>query len=411
MPYDSSPLPPPPSRLGRRIAIGAAGALVVAALGAGVVLTQLPTLPWQNTAAATPATPAPAIPVSVAQVEQRDTTLWSEFSGRMEAVDRVEVRPRAAGAIIAVHFREGSLVHKGDLLFTIDPEPYAAEVSRLEAQVAAAQSQLELATREQARARQLAPANAIPQRELDQRINDFHAAESSLQAAQAQLVEARLNLGYTQVTAPIDGRVGKIEVTPGNLVPAGPTAPVLTTLVSVDPIYASFEVDERTLAQALASLPAGAQIERIPVEMGTIGMTGTPLRGTLQFVDNVVDVRSGTARVRARFGNPGGRLLPGQFARLRLGQPQPIPAIAIDEQAIGTDQDRRYVFIVGDNDKVAYRPVTLGAMNNGLRIVTAGLKSGDRIVVSGLQRVQPGAHVAPRLVAMSGTTNTQSAAR
>jgi multidrug efflux system membrane fusion protein len=349
--------------------------------------------------------------VTVAQVERHPTTLWAEFSGRTEAVGRVEVRPRAAGAIIAVHFREGSLVHKGDLLFTIDPAPYAADVSRLEAQVTSAQSQLDLAIREQNRARVLAPTAAIPQRELDQRVNDYHVAQASLQSAQAQLAVARLNLGYTQVLAPIDGRIGKIEVTPGNLVPAGPTAPVLTTLVSVDPMYASFDVDERTVARAVESLPAGAEINQIPVEMGTLGTTGTPLRGTLQYVDNVIDTRSGTARVRAQFPNPDGRLLPGQFARMRLGQPKAAPMIAIDEQAIGTDQDRRFVLVVGGDNKVAYRPVTLGGLNDGLRIVTSGLQPGERIIVSGLQRVQPGAVVAPRLIAMADVKGTQTASR
>jgi multidrug efflux system membrane fusion protein len=411
MPYDSSQIVSAPARgRGRRIAIGATGIVVIAGLAGGAALNRLPALPWQTAVPAIPVAPAP-IPVTVAQVERHPTTLWAEFSGRTEAVGRVEVRPRAAGAIVAVHFREGSLVHKGDLLFTIDPAPYAAEVSRLEAQVTSAQSQLDLAIREQNRARVLAPTAAIPQRELDQRVNDYHVAEASLQSAQAQLAVARLNLGYTQVLAPIDGRIGRIEVTPGNLVPAGPTAPVLTTLVSVDPIYASFDVDERTVARAVESLPAGAEINQIPVEMGTLGTNGTPLHGTLQYIDNVIDTRSGTARVRGEFANPDGRLLPGQFARLRIGQPKAAPTIAIDEQAIGTDQDRRFVLVVGSDNKVVYRPITLGAMNDGLRIVTSGLQPGERIIVNGLQRVQPGAVVAPHLVAMADVNGAQTASR
>ena len=366
---------------------------------------------WQylpRTAAPAPAASAAApaaVPVSVSVVEQRDTAIWNDFSGRVEAVGRVEVRPRAAGAIVAAHFREGAVVKQGDLLFTIDPAPYAAEVQRADAQVAAATARLALAVKEQQRAQQLVGSGFTPQRDVDQRVNEFHAAEANLRATQADLATARLNLGYTEVRAPIAGRAGRIEVTAGNLVPAGPTAPVLTTLVSVSPIYASFEADEQSLARALATLPGGAdlvqEIGRIPVQMGTLGTEGTPFRGTLQLVDNVVDARSGTVRVRAAFDNPDGKLMPGQFARLRLGQARTEPALAIDERAIGTDQDRRFVMVVGADDIAAYRQVTLGATADGLRLVTSGLKPGERIVVNGLQRIRPGATVAPTLVPMS----------
>ena len=357
-------------------------------------------------AAAPGAAAAPAAsPVSVATVEQRDTAIWSDFSGRVEAVGRVEIRPRAAGAIVAAHFREGAIVKQGDLLFTIDPAPYAAEVQRADAQVAAATARLALAAKEQKRAQQLVGSGFTPQRDVDQRVNEFHAAEANLRATQAQLATARLDLGYTEVRAPIAGRAGRIEVTAGNLVPAGPAAPVLTTLVSVSPVYASFEADEQSLSRALATLPGGAdlvqEIGRIPVQMGTLGTDGTPFRGTLQLVDNVVDARSGTVRIRAAFDNPDGKLMPGQFARLRLGQARTEPALAIDERAIGTDQDRRFVMVVGADNTVGYRQVTLGATADGLRLVTSGLKPGERIVVNGLQRIRPGATVAPTLVSMS----------
>lgn len=374
---------------------------VLAAAGAAYKLAPGGSAPAAGTAAAAPA----PIPVSVAVVEQKDTAIWSDFSGRVEAVNRVEVRPRAAGAVVKAHFREGAMVQQGDLLFTIDPAPYAAEVQGAEAQVASAQARLALAAKEQQRAQQLVGNGFTPQRDVDQRVNELRAAEANLRGAQAALDTARLNLGYTEVRAPITGRAGRIEVTAGNLVPAGPTAPVLTTLVSVNPIYASFEADEQSLARALASLPGGAdvsgQIARIPVEMGTLGSAGTPFRGKLQLVDNVVDARSGTVRVRAMFDNPDGKLMPGQFARLRLGLAQLEPALAIDERAIGTDQDRRFVMVVGEDNKVAYRTVALGATADGLRLVTSGLKPGERIVVNGLQRVRPGAAVAPQPVAMA----------
>lgn len=390
-----------------------AGAALVALVAAGAAYKLAPRFaaqapsqaPSQSPAAA--AAPA-AIPVSVATVERKDTAIWNDFSGRVEAVGRVEVRPRAAGAVVKAHFREGALVKQGELLFTIDPAPYATEVQGAEAQVAAAQARLALAAKEQQRAQQLVGSGFTPQRDVDQRVNELRAAEANLRATQASLDTARLNLGYTEVRAPIAGRAGRIEVTPGNLVPAGPSAPVLTTLVSVDPIYASFEADEQSLSRALASLPGGGadlvdQVGRIPVRMGTLGAPGTPFEGRLQLVDNVVDARSGTVRVRAAFGNPDGKLMPGQFARLRLGLARTEPALAIDERAIGTDQDRRFVMVVGPDDKVAYRQVALGGTTEGLRLVTSGLEPGERIVVNGLQRIRPGAKVAPQPVAMDST--------
>ena len=390
------------SRGPRRLAWLGAAALT-AAIAAGAAWHYLPR-PAAPPPAAVAAAPA-AIPVSVATVEQRDTAIWHDFSGRVEAVGRVEVRPRAAGTIVAAHFREGAIVKQGDLLFTIDPAPYAVEVQRASAQVAAATARLALAAKEQQRAQQLVGSGFTPQRDVDQRVNEFHAADANLRATQAQLAAARLDLGYTEVRAPIAGRAGRIEVTAGNLVAAGPTAPVLTTLVSVNPVYASFEADEQSLARALATLPGGGdlvqEIGRIPVQMGTLGTDGTPFRGTLQLVDNVVDARSGTIRVRAAFDNPDGKLMPGQFARLRLGQARTEPALAIDERAIGTDQDRRFVMVVGDDNTAAYRQVTLGATADGLRLVTSGLKPGERIVVNGLQRIRPGAAVAPTPVAMN----------
>ena len=383
----------------RRIWLAVAATAAVA--GAGAVWHYLPRNPAPAAAVAT----APdAIPVSVAVVEQRDTAIWADFSGRLEAVSRVEVRPRAAGAIVKAHFREGAIVREGDLLFTIDPAPYAAEVQRAAANVAAAVARLALANKEQQRAQQLVGSGFTPQRDVDQRVNEARAAEANLQATQAGLVTAQLNLGYTEVRAPIAGRVGRIEVTEGNLVPAGPTAPVLTTLVSVNPIYASFEADEQSLARALASLPGNGdlvqQIDRIPVQLGTLASEGTPVQGRLQLVDNVVDTRTGTVRLRAAFDNASGKLMPGQFARLRLGSARTEPALAIDERAIGTDQDRRFVMVVGESNVVAYRKVGVGGTADGLRLVTSGLNPGERIVVNGLQRIRPGAVIAPTLVPM-----------
>jgi multidrug efflux system membrane fusion protein len=346
---------------------------------------------------------APATPVSVATVVQSDVAAWEEFSGRLEAVERVDIRSRVAGTVQSVHFREGALVKKGDLLLTIDPAPYAADVQRADAQVAAAQARVAQAKGEYERSQRLWSEQAISKREFDERSNGQREAEANLRAAQAALQTAQLSMGYTQVRAPVSGRVGKLEVTVGNLVAAGPGAPVLTTLVSVSPIYASFDADEQVVARALKDVSAGGdrKLERIPVQMGTAATTDTPFEGRLQLVDNQVDAKSGTVRARAVFDNKDGHLMPGQFARIRMGQATQATALLVNERAVGTDQNKKYVLVVGAGNKAEYREVTLGASVNGLRVVKNGLAPNERIVVNGLQRVRPGALVAPQAVEMS----------
>lgn len=343
-----------------------------------------------------PATPQ-AMPVVVAPVVESEVATWDEFSGRLEAVERVEVRSRVAGAIQSVHFTEGAMVKRGDLLLTVDPAPFAAEADRAEAQEFAARARLDQAASELERARRLWQESAIAQRELDERVNAEKEAQANLRAAQAALRAARLNLGYTQVRAPVSGRVGKLEITVGNLVPAGPGAPVLTTIVSLNPIYASFDADEQVVARALKDLPRGSpsasELHRIPVEMGTANGE-TAYRGRLQLIDNQVNARSGTVRVRAVFDNDGS-LIPGQFATLRLGRARTQKALLISDRAVGTDQDRKFVMVVGADNKAMYREVRLGASAGGLRIVSAGLQPDERIVVNGLQRVRPGMLVQP----------------
>ena len=345
-----------------------------------------------------------ATPVSVAAVSESEVTAWDEFSGRLEAVERVDVRSRVAGAVQAVHFREGALVKKGDLLITIDPAPYAAEMERAEAQVAAAQARLTRAQSDQGRAQRLWDERAISQREYDERLNAQREADANLRAAQAQRESARLSLDYTQVRAPLSGRIGKLEITTGNLVAAGPGAPVLTTLVSVSPIYASFDTDEQIVTRALGAMRGGSSarnlIEQIPVQMGTAASGDTPYQGHLQLIDNQVDAKSGTVRVRAAFDNKDGALMPGQFARIRMGQAQTTRALLVTERAVGTDQDKKFVLVVGADNKAEYREIALGASVNGLRVVQGGLKAGERIVVNGLQRVRPGAVVQPQEVTM-----------
>jgi membrane fusion protein, multidrug efflux system len=373
----------------RRSVVAAATLAALVALGAGAFA--LRATDAESKAATAAAAQPQALPVPVAVIEQHDVTTWDEFSGRLEAVERVDVRSRVAGAVKSVHFVEGALVKRDALLITIDPDPYAAEVDRAQAQVVAAQARLTYTKSEHERAKRLWDESAIARRELDERVNAEQEADANLRAAQAALQSARLNLGYTQVRAPVAGRVGRLEVTAGNLVSAGPGAPVLTTLVSVNPIYASFDADEHVVLRALKE----GQKE-IVVEAETVTNGGRQLRGRLQLIDNQVNTRSGTVRVRAVFDNKDGSLIAGQYVKLRMGRAKAEPAMLVSERAIGTDQDKRFVFVVGPDDKAVWRQVTLGGTANGQRIVASGLEPGERIVVNGLQRVRPGALLAPQ---------------
>jgi multidrug efflux system membrane fusion protein len=383
---------------GKRWALWGAGMGVAATVAGAAFYLDLPRGAQATEKAAAA---MPAIPVTVAAVQARDITAWQEFSGRLEAIDRVEVRPRVAGAIQSVHFREGALVKQGDLLVTIDPAPFQAAVAQAQAQVGAAKAKLDLTKVEVDRGQKLFDNKTISQSDMDTRASNYAEAEANLKAAQASLQTAQLNLDYTEVHAPIAGRVGKIAVTVGNLVAAGSASPALTTLVSVNPIYASFNASEQTVTQALAELPvtdgAAPPVEQIPVQIGTTSDNGTPINGKLQLIDNEVDAASGTVSVRAVFDNPGGRLIPGQFVRVRMGQPKAESKLVISERAIGTDQDKKFVFVVDGENKVNYRQVQLGSLVDGQRVIENGLKAGEKIVVNGLQRIRPGAVVAPQL--------------
>ncbi len=373
-----------------------AGLTASVALSAVAVFTLSGTRAQGDTAPAAP----PAIPVSVATVEARQIVPWAEFSGRLEAIERVELRSRVAGVVEAVHFREGNLVKQGDLLVSIDQAPYLADLQRAEAQVQGAKARVALAESENERGQQLLATRNLSQRDIDTRVNNLREAQANLQVAEAARRTAQLNLDYTQIRAPISGRIGRLDVTVGNLIAAG--GQVLTSLLSVDPIYAAFNADERSVLDALASLPDGSRVlEKIPVRLTTATAQAAQFSGKLHFVDNGIDGASGTVRVRARLDNPDGKLMPGQFVRVQLGQAKAEQQLVINERAVGTDQNKKFVFVVGDDAKAAWREVSLGAAHDGLRVVTAGLKPGERIVVNGLQRVRPGATVAPEPVPMA----------
>jgi multidrug efflux system membrane fusion protein len=372
-------------------------AAVVALLAAGVGLFRL----QSNAVAALTPTAPPAVAVDVAQVGSRSITDWREYSGRLEAVDDVQIRPLVSGTITAVHFKDGSSVKAGDVLFTIDPRPYQAAVDKAKADLAAAQARVAYTAADVARARRLLSKNAIAERDFEEKRNASRVAAAERQGAEAALKSAELDLEHTQIVAPVSGRVSRAEVTEGNIVAAGTAAAPLTTLVSTDKLYASFEVDE----QSFLSFVNPGRSERgtkASVAMGLSNEQGFPRQGEVASIDNQLDASSGTIRVRAIFDNADGTLLPGLYARIRLGGGAPRPAVLIHETAIGTDQDKRYVVVVDEQNRTAYRQVRLGALRDGLRVVEAGLAPGERIVVSGLQRVRPGDPVEPRIVVADG---------
>ncbi len=348
-------------------------------------------------------TGAAAVPqVTVAAAISRTVTEFDEFTGRFEAVERVEVRPRVSGYISSVNFTDGKEVKKGDVLFVIDPRPYAAERDRARAQLAQARSQLALAKSERERATKLLGQHAISQEEFDTRSAGSEQAQANVEAAQAALDAAALNLEFTRITAPITGRISRALVTSGNFVANGQT--LLTTLVSLDPIYVTFDGDEQAYLKYIKAVRvaahAGPHEDGSRVLVGLADEAGFPHQGVMAFVDNALDPATGTIHSRALLENHERLFTPGLFARIRLLDRSQHEAVLVNDSAIGTDQTVRYVLVVGSGSKVEYRPVQLGPLIDGLREVQSGLKAGEVIVVNGLQRVRPGAQVQAQRVAM-----------
>jgi len=288
-------------------------------------------------------------------------------------------------------------VKKGDPLFTIDPRPYVAEVDRASAELAAAQARATYTSTDAARADRLLDDNAIAKRDYDEKQNATREAAAGVKAAQAALEAAQVNLSYTTISAPVSGRVSRAELTVGNVVSTGPGAALLTTIVSVSPIYASFDVDEQTYLQYLGR----DRNASVPVSLGLANEEGYSRKGTITSVDNRLDTSSGTIRVRASIDNPDGTLVPGLYARVKVGGGEAHPAILISDAAVGTDQAKKYVLVVDDMGKVQYREVQLGSLHDNLRVVTSGLKAGERVVVNGIQRARPNDTVRSNLVKMT----------
>jgi len=348
---------------------------------------------------------APPTPtVSVADAIKREVAEWDEFTGRLEAVESVEVRPRVSGQIERVGFREGTEVKKGDLLFVIDQRPFRAEVDRAQAELARAQPQVELARQLLQRVERLVGEGGVSKQELDERASAVQQAEAAVRGTQAALDSARLNLEFTEVRAAIGGRIGRAEMKAGNLVSANQT--LLTTIVSLDPIYAWFEGDESVYLRyqdlsRSGERPSSRDV-RNPVYLGLSNEEGHPHKGYVDFVDNRVDPRTGTIRARGVFPNRDRRFTPGLFARIKLVGSGTYRAVLINDRAVGTDQSQKFVFVLGADGKVQYRPVKLGPMIDGLRVVKEGLKGGETILVNNIQRVRPGMPVNPQKVPMQG---------
>jgi RND family efflux transporter MFP subunit len=357
---------------------------------------------------------APPPQVTVAQVLEKRVKDWDEFTGRLQAVETVEIRPRVSGYIDKVAFTEGGRVKRGDLLFVIDPRPYQAEYDRAAADVKRYKTALELARIELVRVQRLKDSGAVSEEELDERKSTVAQAEANVAGTEAAREAASLNLNFTQVTSPIAGRVSRAEVTRGNLVTGGSNGgTLLSSVVSMDPMYLYFDADEQSYLRyakmARSGVGPSSNDAQNPVQVGLADEEGFPHPGAVDFVDNQLNPQTGTIRARAVLQNKNGQFTPGLFARVQLLVSGEYSAILIEDRAVNTDQNQKYVLLLGANNQIEYRKVKLGRVIEGLRIVREGLKPGDVIVVNGAQRVHPGVAVTPQRVTM-GANGTDSAA-
>ncbi|WP_315315421.1 efflux RND transporter periplasmic adaptor subunit [Pantoea vagans] len=345
--------------------------------------------------------PPPPPEVSAAPVLIKPVSQWDNFNGRVEAVQSVQLRPRVSGYIDAVNYREGDEVRKGQVLFTIDDRSYRAALEQAKAELARARSQASLARSESGRSEKLIGTQAISREAWEQRRSAASQAQADVLAAEAAVDMAQLNLDFTRVTAPIDGRASRAMITAGNLVTAGDSASVLTTLVSQQQMYVYFDVDENTFLNYQAMARQGQQRHALPAEIGLVGEQGFPHQGRIDFMDNQLTASTGTIRMRALLDNQQRQFTPGLFARVRLPGSAQFEAVLIDDKAVLTDQDRKYVYVVDGEGKAQRRDIQPGAMADGLRIVKSGLQAGDKVIIAGLQKVfMPGMPVTAQQVAM-----------
>jgi multidrug efflux system membrane fusion protein len=342
------------------------------------------------------ATEQPPPTVTVKAIERQKVRIWSEFSGRLQAVDMAEIRPQVNGRITEVRFEDGELVKAGDVLFVIDPRPYEAAASRAEAKVAAAKADAEYTKLEMDRAANMIKTNAVAKRIYDEKFNANEAAAASLLSAEADLKQANVDLEHAYVQAPISGRAGRVELTVGNLVQSGVNAPLMTRIVANDPIYADFEVDEQTYLDSVRNVAHNRKTEReIPVELYIMGSKEDIYKGTIYSFDNRLDASTGTIRARAKFDNHDGILVPGMFVTVALGKSQDEEVLLVPQKAISTDQNKKYVYVVNKDNKAVYQEVGVGKEYSNQRIILQGLAPGDRIIINGMQRIKAGEVVNP----------------
>lgn len=352
-----------------------------------------------NTAA--PSAPPPPPTVTVAPAGSRSIAEVMELTGRVRPIDEVDVRARVNGHLEAVHFQNGALVKKGDLLFTLDARWYEATLAAAKANLEQARVRSDNAEREAKRAQQLVEKQAISAEEAESRAARVAEAKASLLSAQAAIAAAQLDLDYTQIRSPIDGRVDRTFVTPGNFVSGIPSAStLLTTIVSVDPVYVDADLDEVTLLRVRRSVEAGAlptdDKGRVQVDLGISDEEGFPHKGVVDSMGNRIDTATGSIPVRVLVANPDRRFVPGMFVRLRIPLGKATPTVLVSERAIGTDQSQKFVLIVGPDNVVAYRPVKLGPQVGNQRVIVDGLAAGESVIVNGLQRSRPGTPVTPQ---------------
>lgn len=369
-------------------------AITAAALATGIFSK------YTGDAGASTKSAAPAgLPVAVARLQAQTVNPFAEFSGRINAVDYAEIRPQVSGRITEIRFHDGEHVSEGDVLLVIDPRPYQAAVDKAQADLQTAINNAKFAKAERERGNQLVKANWLSQETFDQRVNADEVAKAAVQSAQAALESAQINLDYAYVKAPISGRVSRAEITVGNLV-GSPTAapPVLTSIVSDNGVYADFEVDEQTYLNNVRNYgQSHAEQQKIPVDVVVRDDADHVYHGHIYSFDNRINNSSGSIRARARFENADGGLIPGMFVSVRMGNGAIDDALLVPESAIGNDQSKRFVFVVGDDNKAEYRAVALGPQVDGNRVVLTGLKAGDRVILDHLQRLAPGAPVIPQL--------------
>ena len=349
-----------------------------------------------------------AMPVTVEVALLKPVQIWSKYSARLKAVDFAEIRPQVSGTITDVKFEDGQVVEKGDILYVIDPRPYEAAVNQAEAELSGARNQSSLKWVELKRAKELIKSNAVSKRTLDERTSAHSVASSSVKSAQARLDRAKIDLDYAYVKAPISGRISRAEIKVGNLVQSGASAPLLTSIVSMQGIYADFEVDEQSYLKYIRSVARNlAEENKVPVKLN-IGDNTVEYEGFVHSFDNRIDVTTGTIRARALFANQDKTLLPGMFARVKMGSPSMQDQIMISEKAIGTDQNRKFVYVVNDKNIVEYREIDLGKSMEGKRVISSGLNEGDKVITEGIIRIRPGMPVAPQLKSTKLVTSQES---